>query len=105
MANGLQRGVDWEDRANTMVEEIALGVAQTASALGKASIDSTVLEALRQVPRHMFVTKPRRRYANANDALCIGEGQSISQQPFRGGVEASICSCDSERHEYEQRPR
>ncbi len=26
-------------------------------------------------------------------------------QPFRGGVEASICSCDSERHEYEQRPR
>jgi protein-L-isoaspartate(D-aspartate) O-methyltransferase len=41
--------------------------------------DGRVLEALRRVPRHLFVPPGQRARAYADSALPIGEGQTISQ--------------------------
>jgi len=50
--------------------------------------DERVLAAMSRVPREQFVPASVRAYAYADDALPIGEGQTISQ-PF---VVATICS-------------
>jgi protein-L-isoaspartate(D-aspartate) O-methyltransferase len=50
--------------------------------------DERVLAAMSRVPREQFVPDSVRAYAYADDALPIGEGQTISQ-PF---VVATICS-------------
>jgi protein-L-isoaspartate(D-aspartate) O-methyltransferase len=41
--------------------------------------DSMVLEAMRKVPRHLFVPKTYQEEAYADEPLPIGEGQTISQ--------------------------
>jgi protein-L-isoaspartate(D-aspartate) O-methyltransferase len=41
--------------------------------------DITVLEAMRQVPRHLFVPWALQRSAHADHPLPIGHGQTISQ--------------------------
>lgn len=41
--------------------------------------DNSVLEALRKVPRHMFVPQDMQSYAYQDEPLPIGEGQTISQ--------------------------
>lgn len=41
--------------------------------------DDTVLEAMRQVPRHLFVPWALKRAAHADQPLPIGHGQTISQ--------------------------
>lgn len=43
--------------------------------------DPATLEAMRRVPRHLFVPEDRRRYAYADRPVPIGYGQTISQ-PF-----------------------
>jgi protein-L-isoaspartate(D-aspartate) O-methyltransferase len=50
--------------------------------------DARVLSAMARVPRELFVPESVRAYAYSDDALPIGEGQTISQ-PF---VVATICS-------------
>ena len=42
-------------------------------------IDARVLEAMRRVPRHLFVPEPFRAAAYADSPLSIGHGQTISQ--------------------------
>lgn len=41
--------------------------------------DEKVLEAMRKVPRHLFVSKAMKPYAYNDEPLPIGEGQTISQ--------------------------
>src|SRR5512139_4165933 len=41
--------------------------------------DAAVLDAMRKVPRHLFVPEPARDDAYEDMALPIGEGQTISQ--------------------------
>jgi len=41
--------------------------------------DARLLEALRRVPRHLFVPENRRAEAYEDEPLAIGEGQTISQ--------------------------
>ena len=41
--------------------------------------DKKVLEAMRKVPRHLFVPENMRRYSYQDEPLPIGEGQTISQ--------------------------
>ena len=43
--------------------------------------DVRVLDAMRQVPRHLFVPERVRPYAYDDGPLPIGEGQTISQPP------------------------
>jgi protein-L-isoaspartate(D-aspartate) O-methyltransferase len=42
-------------------------------------VDAEVLEAMRTVPRHLFVPADMRRYAYSDEPLPIGYGQTISQ--------------------------
>lgn len=41
--------------------------------------DPLVLEAMRKVPRHLFVPEAMKQFAYQDHALAIGEGQTISQ--------------------------
>jgi protein-L-isoaspartate(D-aspartate) O-methyltransferase len=41
--------------------------------------DELVLQAMRKVPRHLFVPKEYREYSYEDEPLPIGEGQTISQ--------------------------
>ncbi len=42
-------------------------------------MDERVLDAMRKVPRHLFVSEPMQYQAYEDSALSIGEGQTISQ--------------------------
>lgn len=46
---------------------------------GKGVKDERVLDAMRKVPRHRFVSKDARPYAYADSPIRIGSGQTISQ--------------------------
>src|SRR5699024_812680 len=67
---------DRESERHQMVEE---GIA------GRGVSDSEVLEAMRQVPRHLFVPEQYRRFAYQNRPLPIGHDQTISQ-PYIVGL-------------------
>jgi protein-L-isoaspartate(D-aspartate) O-methyltransferase len=50
------------------------------SGLGRTRItDQAVLDAMRRVPRHLFIPEAERRYAYADTPVPIGYGQTISQ--------------------------
>ncbi len=49
--------------------------------VGRGISDQRVLQAMAHVPRHLFVPPKLRKYAYADRALPIGDGQTISQ-PF-----------------------
>ncbi|MEX0994210.1 MAG: protein-L-isoaspartate(D-aspartate) O-methyltransferase [Balneolaceae bacterium] len=46
---------------------------------GQGVTDQDVLDAIRYVPRHLFVPEPMRNQAYRNNPLPIGHGQTISQ--------------------------
>ncbi len=51
--------------------------------------DARVLDAMRKVPRHLFVPSDSRRYAYADSPVRIGSGQTISQ-PFIVGFMTAL---------------
>jgi protein-L-isoaspartate(D-aspartate) O-methyltransferase len=65
----LDRGED-RDRRDHLVRELRR--------LGDIT-DKRVFEAMRAVPRHLFITGPNAAFAYENEALPIGRGQTISQ--------------------------
>lgn len=62
-----------------MIDEIEESVRATASYIGKDKLDSRVIDALKEVPRHAFVPEILRDSAYQNRPLPIGKGQTISQ--------------------------
>jgi protein-L-isoaspartate(D-aspartate) O-methyltransferase len=64
-----------------MVREIRVHVADTLYLFGDDGLDPAVLEAMRTVPRHLFVPEDERHLAYADRPVPIGFGQTISQ-PF-----------------------
>lgn len=62
-----------------MVSTIKAEVKATRQYLNKATLQASVIHALEQVPRHLFVPQQRRKYAYENRPLPIGSGQTISQ--------------------------
>ncbi len=64
--------MDWESLRNEMVE---------TQLVRRGLTDEAVLEAMREVPRHLFVAPGMESRAYGDHALPIGEGQTISQ-PF-----------------------
>ncbi len=62
-----------------LLEEIARGVTETSSFLGKDRLDPAVIAALIKAPRHEFVPESARVHAYENRPLPIGRGQTISQ--------------------------
>jgi protein-L-isoaspartate(D-aspartate) O-methyltransferase len=75
--------VDVEDRHAAERERLALEIAamarETASETGRPRFADAVMAAVLKVPRHRFVAPGHEPYAYANQALQIGEGQTISQ--------------------------
>ena len=69
----------YQVQRESMVKEIEADVQSTREQLGKRSLGPQVLEAMRRVPRHEFVSNGQRRYAYENRPLPIGHGQTISQ--------------------------
>jgi protein-L-isoaspartate(D-aspartate) O-methyltransferase len=61
---------DWDGERKRMVE------VQLAA---RDIRDERVLDAMRKVPRHLFVPEPQRAYAYIDSPLPIGHGQTISQ--------------------------
>jgi protein-L-isoaspartate(D-aspartate) O-methyltransferase len=61
-----------------------------AQAIAPAIADSTVIAAMRKVPRHRFVPKDLWEEAYENYPLPIGEGQTISQ-PFIVALMTQLC--------------
>ena len=72
-----------------MVELIAIQVDLLEEELGKAALDGRVLEAMRRVPRHLFVPAPLAALAYDDRPLPIGFGKTISQ-PFMCALMADL---------------
>ena len=72
-----------------MVELIAIQVELLEEELGKAALDRRVLEAMRRVPRHLFVPAPLAALAYDDRPLPIGFGKTISQ-PFMCALMADL---------------
>ena len=62
-----------------LLDEIRDEVRDTRELTGRSVLDPRVLEALRGVPRHMFVPDDLQASAYVNHPLPIGHGQTISQ--------------------------
>jgi len=62
-----------------MLRDIEMEVDLTQHFIGKDSLDSRVMAAMKQVPRHEFVPADLRYRAYDNGPACIGSGQTISQ--------------------------
>ena len=70
------------DQARTaLIEQIALGMRETARWTGRAALSPRVAAALAKVRREAFVAPGSERAAYENRPLPIGHGQTISQ-PF-----------------------
>lgn len=62
-----------------LIDVIKADVERTGQFLGKKTLDESVLNAMRNVPRHEFVPEDQRPFAYENRPLPIGYGQTISQ--------------------------
>ena len=62
-----------------MADEIAADARLTAIETGRPAFDKRVMNAMRTIPRHLFVPANLRRAAYDNRPLPIGHGQTISQ--------------------------
>lgn len=64
-----------------MVEVVAIHADLASDEIGKAALDERVMEAMRQVPRHLFVPSQLAPFAYQDMPLPIGFDKTISQ-PF-----------------------
>lgn len=62
-----------------LIAEIEADVAMTAGQLGFDRLEPAVIQALREIPREVFVPPTERHLAYRNHPLPIGQGQTISQ--------------------------
>ena len=70
---------DYEKQRNKLVDLIKQDVERTQIFIGKSKFDTRVMDAMAQVPRHLFVPFLQRYFAYKNRPLPIGYGQTISQ--------------------------
>ena len=84
-----------EKRRASMVNEIVSYVRMTSSETGRAALDRRVLNALRTIPRHLFVPNELRDAAYANRPLPIGHGQTISQ-PYIVALMTDLLKVDAD---------
>ncbi len=81
MLPGLSLAIDddpYKGPREALLKEIETD-ARILKPLGRDAISSSVLEAIRKVPRHEFVSEKFRPFAYKNEPLPIGRGQTISQ--------------------------
>jgi protein-L-isoaspartate(D-aspartate) O-methyltransferase len=75
-----------------MLADIEAEVRYTRSMIGRDALDSRVMAAMAEVPRHEFVPDYEQLYAYANGPLPIGHGQTISQ-PFIVALMTDLLEC------------
>jgi len=85
---------DYQERRDVMVEEIVAMVMETREYVGKDRLKGTVIEAIRNVPRHEFVLDLYKSYAYENRPLPIGGRQTISQ-PYIVALMTDLAEVDS----------
>ena len=71
--------IGYLDLRNALVDVIETMVVNTQDYTGINKLDSQVIEAIRNVPRHEFVPDIYKPYAYENRPLPIGENQTTSQ--------------------------
>ena len=76
-----KNGLDFAAMRVDMVRVIRLHIASAAEETGVSELDSWILEAMRQVPRHAFVPDQVKLFAYFDTPLPLGFEQNISQ-PF-----------------------
>ena len=64
-----------------MVAEVVADAVFLTTQLGKAALDSRVIEVMGRIPRHEFVPVELRAYSYINSPLPVGYGKTVSQ-PF-----------------------
>lgn len=69
---------DFDAQRQEMVREVEARAAAMAPITGIAEIDPHVLDAMRAVPRHLFVPEPLRHYAYQPIPLPLGYGQNMA---------------------------
>jgi len=82
MLPGLSAAVDDDQYARpreALIREIEATALSVSSVVGRNTVNPRVLEAIRKVPRHEFVSDSLRPFAYDNTPLPIGHGQTISQ--------------------------
>ena len=62
-----------------LVNQVARDAHDTGRETGRLALDKRVMDALRTIPRHLFVPEDLRSAAYQNRPLPIGHGQTISQ--------------------------
>ncbi len=67
------------ERCDRLLEQIRAEVTDTRGYTGRAKLHDRVIEAVRSVPRHEFVSEELQLSAYNNHPLPIGHGQTISQ--------------------------
>ena len=70
---------EFADRRAGMVDAIAEMVRLDLGRTGKSRLDPAILEAMRRVPRHLFVPAGLAPYAYLDRPLPVGYGQTVSQ--------------------------
>ena len=81
MSEGTMSEPDFTMLRQRMLAEIAAKTVFSTTYLGKAALDSKVMNAMATVPRHAFVPFELRPYAYVDTPLPIGFSKTISQ-PF-----------------------
>jgi len=82
MLPGLSAAVDDDPYAQpreALIKEIEATALSLASLVGRDTVNPRVLDAIRKVPRHEFVSEHLRPFAYDNRPLPIGHAQTVSQ--------------------------
>ncbi len=82
MPQGLSAAADDDPYAQpreALIKEIEATALSLASVVGRNAINPRVLDAIRKVPRHEFVSEHLRSFAYEDRPLPIGHGQTVSQ--------------------------
>jgi protein-L-isoaspartate(D-aspartate) O-methyltransferase len=83
------------DARARMVRAIENDVRETTEEIGRAALDSRVMQALTAVPRHRFVPESLQQHAYENRPLPIGYGQTISQ-PYIVAIMTDLLHVDAD---------
>ena len=72
------KDTDFKTRREEMLDEISLGACLMQEQLGRDSFDERVIDAMRNIPRHVFVPEELQPYAYLNRPLSIGYDKTVS---------------------------
>ena len=86
---------DYRVERDLMVEEVQQMMAMTESFTGTSALNERVVEAMKAVPRHEFVTAGFQANAYDNTALPISHSQTISQ-PYIVALMTELADVSSE---------